>query len=358
MAVNAQALISFNDGHDRLFVKGRASTGWNSNISANQDGKSDNITTLSLGLDYERKAGIIGVNGSLNVDSSFYAKYEDENATDPSASLEFTKAEGRVTGSWLTSVARNHRDNAAANIRTESWEYTSGLKLRYPVISRYSISGGLDFSRQNFSDDNLGLVDIDSYAVSADLLYAYTSERDLFAGIRVRHDETSGLLRGDDYATYIGLTGKILPKLTGTVRLGYQQRQDDGHSYGSWASSTELTWMPSKKLSFAGTISKDISTTATDGSTDTLTGSLQANYALTAKISTFASLYAGHSRFFDRLLQANRRDDFLGGSTGLHYSLNEHFKATLSYGMHQNWSTLEYADYIRRTLTLTLNSRF
>ncbi|HOF08711.1 MAG TPA: hypothetical protein PLV33_01800, partial [Opitutaceae bacterium] len=160
MAVNAQALISFNDGHDRLFVKGRASTGWNSNISANQDGKSDNITTLSLGLDYERKAGIIGVNGSLNVDSSFYAKYEDENATDPSASLEFTKAEGRVTGSWLTSVARNHRDNAAANIRTESWEYTSGLKLRYPVISRYSISGGLDFSRQNFSDDNLGLVDI------------------------------------------------------------------------------------------------------------------------------------------------------------------------------------------------------
>lgn len=358
LTVNAHALVSFNDGHDKLFVKGSVSTGWNSNISANENGNSDTITSLDVGLDYERKAGVIGINSSLALDNSFYATYHDENSSDPSASLEFTKADGRLTGSWLSSVARHHRDNAAANIRAESWDYNSGLKVRYPVISRYSISGGLDFSRQTFTNGNLGLVDIDSYAVNADLLYAYTSERDIFAGVRVRHDETSGLLQGNDYATYVGVSGKILPKLTGTVRLGYQQRQEDGNTYGSWASSTALTWMPSKKLSFSGTIAKDFSTTATDGSADTLTGSLQSNYAITAKFSVFASLYAGHSRFFDRQLQSNRNDDFLGSSTGVHYSMNEHFKATLTYGLHQNWSTLAYADYTRRTFTLTLSSRF
>ncbi len=352
------ALIGFNDGHDKIYVHGMVSTGWSSNTSATRDGHSDSITHLELGADYERRAGLIAVDAKVAVDSSYYAQYTDENTVEPRASLELTKADGRTTGSWTLSAARQDRNDSAANRRVESWNYETGLNLRYPVISRYSLAGGVDYSRQVITESNLGLVNVESCSANADLFYEYTSDRDLFAGIRVRHDQTSGRLTGNDYAAYVGISGKVLPKINGTLRLGYQERHEDGYRAPSWTSATSLTWSPTKKLRLIGHLNKDYSTTTTDGSCDTLTGGVDASYAFTAKFAAFAGAYAGHSRFLDRQLVDGRTDDFWGANIGVQYTRNEHLKISLTYGFHENSSTLAIANYRSHSVSLAVSSRF
>jgi hypothetical protein len=41
----------------------------------------------------------------------------------------------------------------------------------------------------------------------------------------------------------------------------------------------------------------------------------------------------------------------------VNYSRNEHFKVSFSYGWFRNWSTVPYADFVRASWNLKLNSR-
>ena len=54
----------------------------------------------------------------------------------------------------------------------------------------------------------------------------------------------------------------------------------------------------------------------------------------------------------------HRHDNNFTWSAGLNYTLNEHFKASLNYNSFQNWSNVSYSSFLRRSLTLTLTSRW
>ncbi len=369
-AGSAHGIVKFNDGHDEIFVTGTAGIGYDSNVFASSEGVSDNTFNGSVDLDYQRKAGLIGVNGNLGLDFTKFGKNTSEDFADPHARAELTKSGGRTTGSLTLGAERRSRAEYALNLRTVSWDYNAGLNIKYPVIERYSIAGTLGYNHQDYVNSP-SLFDLRTYTGNADLYYVYTSERDLLGGYRLRITDTTAGTRSYDHAFTVGTSGKLFPKINGTARLGYQFRETDrGHlatpgvspsgskdHYNAFTASATATWTITRRWNMTGLLSRDFSTLATDINADTTAAMLNINFAAKAKLSLFAGVGAGHMRFLGAASNG-RTDTYVTGQAGINYTLNDHLKITLSGLYYKNWSLLDRADYVRRTISLIVSSRW
>jgi hypothetical protein len=354
-----QALVSINDGKNRLDLVANANLSWDSNVFANRTSGGDYLFTAGLGLEFKRRAGLIALNGSVGIDATRFVDNSDQNAINPRFRAEFSKQTGRTTGALTLGAARQSRADSADNLRSESWLYDAGLNFKYPVIERYTISGSVGYSSLDYLN-NSALVDLKTYSASVDLFYVYTSERDLFAGYRYRHGETSASTSYDDHAFTVGVSGKILPKIGGSVRVGYQFRQPRGSIEGDYqalTASTAVTWNVSKRINFSGQVAKDFSTTATNINMDALSFNLDGQYAMNAKLSFFSGVGYGINRFLG-VPGADRRDTYFSWNAGVGYTMSERLKIALTYAYFQNWSTLDYSDFERNSVNLNLSSRF
>lgn len=357
-----RALVRFNEGLDQIYVTGTAGYGWNSNIFSTQVASSDSTYNASLDLEYKRRAGYIGVNAGLGWDFGRFQKFTGENFANPHASLELTKDIGRTTGSLLLKAARQSSADTAANVRTQSKTYDVQLNWKYPLNDYYTLSGNLGRSQLDYVSST-ALVNSLSYVASLDVFHAYSEERDFFGGYRYRLTESSLNTSSADHNFSVGVSGKVLPKVSGSLRLGYQVRQNSASLtapastfHGVSAGST-VSYAPSRRLTFTGQITKDFSTTSTDISTDSLAASVNASYAYNAKLSVFADGNGGINRFLG-VTGAGRRDRNLGWGLGANWTYSDRFKATLAYDWFRNWSNVSRADFIRTGVTLTVTSRW
>ncbi len=356
----AHGLVSINDGKNQLFIVASAGFAWDSNIFASRAASSDFVSSASLGLEFQRRAGMIGINGSVGVDASHFGKFSGEDFQNPHFNAEFTKQSGRTTGSMTLGASRQSRADTAANIRSESWNYNAGVNLKYPVIERYSLSAGANYTLLDFVDNSL-LVDLQTYSANVDLFYVYSTERDIMAGYRIRHGETSADTSFYDHAFTVGLSGKILPKVGGNARIGYQIREPKGNTlegnYHALTASLGATWAATKRTNVSLQLSKDFSTTSTNINTDATSINLDAQYALSGKLAFTGGVGYGINEFLGAP-GAGRRDQYFTWNAGMSYTLNSHFKASLSYSYYQNWSTLDFSDFTRNSVNLNLSSKF
>jgi hypothetical protein len=363
LAGPAHGLIKFNDGHDEIFVTGTAGIGYDSNLFATADAVGDTTTTASVDLDYQRKAGMLGVNANLGWKFGKFAENTSEDYVDPHARAELTKSGGRTTGSLTLGVERQSRAEYALSLRTTSMNYDAGLNVKYPVIERYSIAGQLGYDYQDYIAKSSGLYDIRDYTASADLYYVYTSERDLLGGYRLRVTDTTNDTRSYDHAFTVGTTGKLLPKLNGTVRFGYQFRQTDRNNYGvvekysDFTGSASATWTVSRRFNVTGIASSDFSTLATDVNVQTTAVMLDATFAATGKFSFFGGLGGGHLNYLGAASNG-RQDSYFTSNAGVRYTMNDHLIVTLSSMYYKNWSEYDQANYVRRTISLIVSSRW
>lgn len=366
VGATARALIVFNDGNDHIYVTGTAGIAWDSNIFANNGGNNDDfVYTASVLLEYTRRAGMLGVNGSVEVFASRYSSNEGENFNNPRFNLEFTKLSGRTTGSLTLSAARESRADPEVNLRNESWNYGAGLNVKYPVIDRYALAASIGYGLADYLDNTL-YVDLESYSASVDLFYVLRSDRDLIAGYRFRKNESSVDTTTYDHAFMVGVSGRVVRSITGTVRVGYQRRiptNSRDESFNAWTGSASLTNSFSQKLTATAGVTKDFSTTAFNANIDRTSGTLDATYAFNARWNANAGVNYGYTRFLGRqgidlVSGRQRRDTFFGSRAGIGYGKSEKFKVSLDYHWSRNWSTIAYSDFIRKSWSLSVSSRW
>jgi len=362
----ARALVSLNDGTDRIFVTGTASVSRDSNIFLSKSGGGDYVYSSGLFVEYTRKAGWIGVNAGVGVDASQFDRFARENFQNPRFSAEFTKQTGRTTGSLNLSAQRQSRADAALNTRNTSWNYNAGLNARYPIIERYSFSGGVGYNLTKYID-NPAYVDLASYSANLNLFYILSNERDLFAGYRFRYSDTSRNTEDTDHAFNVGVSGRIIPRVNGTISVGYQVRtpNDDvaGASYGSTTASASVAFAISKKLSLTGRLAKDFSTSASDTSIDVTTAGLDLQYSYSTKLTTGAGIGHGLNRFLGRggLISGtatHREDTSFDWGARISYVYSQHLQTTLSYTYLKNWSNVSSSDFERNSWSLGVSSRW
>jgi len=361
-ALPSHALLRFNDGRDQIYVTFTAGAIYDSNIYTANGGDGDLIFNSGLSLDYLRRAGLIGINGSIGWNITNFDKFSDENFSAPSYSLELTKSTGRTTGSLNLNARETSKPDIDANIRTRAWNYDAGLSLRYPVIERYSIAAQLGYAVIDYNDNSAGLVDLDTYTASADLYYTWTSERDLFFGYRHRHSETSSTSSSVDHNLSAGVSGKILSKLNGSVRVGYQIRDTQpivgpDETFNGVSASASVTWTVNRRINATASLARDFSTTSTDTNTESTTFTLDGQFAVNAKLSLNARASIGTNEYLDSAA-AGREDTYYSVGAGFTYALHEHLTISGGYDFFSNSSTNALSDFNRHTVSLNLTSRW
>lgn len=374
-AVPAHALFRMNEGRDQVYVTAFAGTGWDSNIFTRAGGDSDLVISGGAGLEYARRAGLIGVNASLGWDFGNFATYASENFLNPSASLEFTKGTGRTTGSLQLHSTRSSRADPVEGDRTDSWNYGANLNLRYPVIERYSFAGSFGWDRVDYQDDGALFSDLDTYTFGADLFYSWRSDRDLLAGYRYRTSDASFQSTSYDHSLYAGVSGRIVSKLSGSARIGWTTRTveypagipEDGND-GIYA-SLSATWPATQKASFTLSLGQDFSTTSSNYQTRATTADLTGQFSHTVKFSTNASLGVGYTEFISGFAPGgagptqgfnglDREDYYFSAGCGASYTFNSHFTLSASYSYYRNWSSLAAYAFDRHSIGLTLSTRW
>jgi hypothetical protein len=359
--VPARALLKFDDGHDELFATGTLSIAYDSNITATSSGQGDMIYSGGAGLQYSRRAGIISVDASGGISTSHFGKTTSDDFSDPHFDGEFSAKDDRTSADLTLSTARESQADIVAGIRAVSWNDAAGLNVKYRVTDRYSVSGTFNYTLQDFVTNTPLLTNLTSYSTGANLFYTINSARDLFVGYNFGLQETGRGLSYYDHSFNVGIDGKILPKLNGTVSVGYELQDPHGsttdHATGSTTETVSLTWNFSRRLKITGDLTQNFNAISTNGSVNTIASSLDAIFSMNSKTSLTGGVGGGYNRFIG-LSADGRRDTYFTWNTGVNYTINDHFTTSLGYVYYENWSTVGFSDFIRHTITLTLNIRF
>jgi hypothetical protein len=364
---SAFALVSLEDGRDHLFVDGSVEVGYDSNVFANAQSGGSLTTEGSLGVDFTRRAGWIGVNASASLSFARYANFRDQDYVDPKFTAELTKQTGRTTGSLTVSVQRENRADLTVNTRDISWNYDVGLNFQYPVIERYSISGALDFSRVDYQDEPQ-FTDLSTYTANLSLYYILNEQRDLFVNYRLRDsDEQTGAFSIDN-ALSGGVSGKVYGPFNGSLQLGYQSRTehggpDSGMNFDDVTASGAATWNINRRMTLTANLSQDYSTIATGQSIESTSAGLVFQDSFTAKASATLSGSVGRNKFLGTEGEINpdgpeRIDYYFDLSAAYFYTVNQHLKVFINYSYYRSYSTLAYAEFPREQLDLGMSSHW
>jgi hypothetical protein len=359
------ALVSLEDGRDHLFIDGTVEMGYDSNVFANAQSGGSMLFEGSLGTEFVRRAGWIGVNATASLTFARYANFRDQDYVDPKLTAEFTKQTGRTTGSLIFSVQRENRADVDVNTRDVSWNYDAALNFVYPVIERYSISGSFDYSYAAYQNRQL-FTDLTTYTGNLYLYYILDEQRDFFLDYRDRYSDLSNGSHDVDDALSAGLNGRVYGPFNGSLQGGYQIRKgtgSDGGTFSDFTASGSVTWNMNRRMTLSGDLSRDFSTTATAQSIDSTSLGLIFKDSFTAKTSATLEGSAGQARFLgaEGLVApggARRVDNFVSLNASYFYTINEHLKVSINYVYFRNWSTLAYAEFPRQQVNLTLTSHW
>lgn len=351
------ALLNFEGTRNQVYAFGQVGLGYDSNLFARSGGDGDFYEEANAGLEFKRRAGLIAIDSRATLAYQRFDKFTTQSAWLPSFSLELNKTTGRTTGTLTVRAYRTSRADAAINVRTRSWNYPVGLTVKYPVNEKFYLTSLTTYLQRRFAG-NSGLSNYEDYAEGVDAFRVVNSKLDLFGGYRYRYS-TTDLGHATDHNFSLGATGGLLPKLNGLVRFGYQIRQDYGtrQTFGQISAAAELTWTLSRKLLVRGKLARDFTTTATSVSVDSLSATLQSEYAFTRRWQANGGIGGGRNRFLDST-QIGRRDEFFSGEAGVSCTLNDHLKVAASWNYLHNWSTFSLADFRRHLLSVQISGRY
>jgi hypothetical protein len=356
--VTSHALLNVDGTRNQFFTFGRVTYAYNSNLFAEATGRGDYSITASAGLELKRRAGLIGVNAMGKIDYEHFGKYANENALKPNFYLELNKASGRTTGALTLSAFRETLSDSAVNLRTSAWNFPVELKLKYPINDKFYATSDTAYLQRRYTDTTI-LRNLTTYSEGLDLFYVYTSKLDLLAGYRVRLAQTTQGLDATDHWFNVGASGGLFAKLNGTVRLGYQLRQAEGgrENFAHINALAALGWPVTRKLRLAGQLSRDFNTIATGASVDISSVGVRTIYAYSRKLESDTGIAYGRNVFLGAT-QAQRKDTFLSADLGARFKLNEYVSLAASYTYLHNWSSLNFADFVRQGVSFDLSIRF
>jgi hypothetical protein len=368
-ASRASALVSLEDGRDHMYVDGSVDMSYDSNVFTNAENKGSLVFQGTLGTEFVRRAGWIGVNATASLDWARYVDFRSQDYVDPKVTAEFTKQTGRTTGSIKFTLQRENRADVDVSTRDISWNYNADLNFQYPVIERYSISGSFDYTHVNYDDQAL-FTNQTTYSGNLYLYYVLNEVRDLFVDYRTMYtDESKAAGNSIDKALTAGVSGKVVGPFNGSLQAGYQVRNPTGtkgpYSVTSrdWTASGTLTWNISRRMTLTTEVSRDFSTTAEALSIDSSRLDMTLQDSFTAKASGTIDAAGGENRFLgaegDTAPGGKQRiDTFFTISASYFYTLNKHFKAYVTYTFYENWSTLPFADFPRNQIDVGLTTHW
>lgn len=335
-----------------------ATVAFDSNVFSSADELGDQRTSIRLGSDFTRQQGIIGIDGALGLEYLMFRRYRSENSWSPDMRVDFSKPRGKLSGKVSLRAYRTSQADSAVNQRITSWNTPAELDLKYSIDRKFFVSSSTATLQRWYSNDPT-LSNYREFSEGLDLGYAYNSKLDFVGGYRVRLSRPAiDLLDSLDHSLTAGATGDLLPKLTGTVRFGYQQRnrRETGEKFNQLAASSSVTWSPISRLDITANISRDFATTAVGGNVDTNVVSLNGNYALHRQWSLAGGISLGRNRFLANT--PARSDKYVQWDANVRYALNPKVSLAVNWQRLRNDSSQTIANFGHTVFSFNVATRY
>jgi Putative beta-barrel porin 2 len=359
-APKAHALLAFDDGKERVYVTGTYSFGYDTNIFAQSVARGALTQAWSLQSTFSRRAGIISVDGTIEVNSENFNGISGQDFSDPGVTLTFTKGIGRTTGSLGFTAQKQNTPDPVANNRSVSWTYGSTLDLRYPVNQRFYFTNSSGVTGTYYTNKAL-FSDLESFTDGLDVNLVYDSKLDLDTGYDFAYSDTRDT-RALDQGFTLGADGSIFPKLNGSLVVGDTWRQAvyshaRSETFQAITAGAALKWALSRQISIGVVVTKGLSISSTDISTDTLSSAVSADLALGRRLRGTIGLDYIPTTFLGRA-GAGRKDYLWEVPVTLYTSITTHLRTSVTYAYETNYSNFSIARFVRETLSLSLTATY
>lgn len=219
------------------------------------------ITFVMPGLRAESGApgGPVQLQLAYSARTLFYARYDEYNATDHSVSgsvgLFGARIRSSTTGSatFASSISTGLEEffylEYLVRTRTTRNIYSLNEQVSLDVSPKTDLHAGFQYNGTDYSGKTL-YYDYSRYQASGGIGYAIGVKHTLSFDLYYAHDARSGR-RGhwpdlEIYGGTVGLSGEITPKVTGSIRVGYEVGEfEDGTDAQTTPSvDVNLTWKP------------------------------------------------------------------------------------------------------------------
>jgi hypothetical protein len=190
-----------------------------------------------------------------------------------------------------------------------------------------SLAIGARYDRTAY--DTTGYADLSVWELPLDLYYQTTEKLAWSVGYRYRSSDLSGAgTDSTDNFLNIGARGEFTPKLTGQVRVGFNQRDlDRGGDSNDIGVDARVTYAASEKSNYTFTIGNDFGSSGQGESLEKFTlgfiasNKLDEQWALNTNLTYTSTDYPARS------------EDYFDGQFGISYTYNQNvnFDASLTY---------------------------
>lgn len=357
---SVHALVRFGEGNIDAVLD--VSAYYDSEINARDEGLDDVIFTVSPGLQYSRSSRNFGIEATAGVSFIKYVdndQFDDENfffdvSLTPGARMETSRFS--ISGDLLLSNETRSEESVGSVVTVLN--YGASGSITYRPNSKYSIIGGASFSTED--PDSSQLSEKDRVGASLSLQVPVNDTTDTEIGVSYDKTETDGSISDNESYTYfVGLSGNLMPKVSGNVKAGLQQQElDTGGDEKSPYLSAGLEWSASERTQLSLDASKSLGTTIDDRTSESLSITLTGRHQLTRAWSASAFIGYIEDEYSGPDSLDNRKDEetFIGAGTS--YQLVEWGSIGLDFRYSDQTSTQSTFEYDRFRIGISFGGQW
>lgn len=392
--VSAAPLVSIGNNTD-VYFNGSSSLRWTSNVFRDEADETEDLTwTLSPGFEVNVGRGL--TNADLSIITRYdIIRYEDQEQLD--TELFHIKAVGSYTSNRLAlsgsayfdESKMNSGENNITNDLIEYDAYGATVDSEYSVSPKFSFGAGARYSEKVYKTFDDVFPDRTIMSAPFDVFYELTPKLDLSLGYTFTNTDIEETIRASapnqvritsDYETdshffNIGARGELLPKLTGSFKVGYRTRSSSDSTIrttvvgpppvetttrtnrddsGMLGLDANFTWTATPKLAVNFDLSRDFGVGGEGQSTENSSVILGGNYS----INSFFTLNANLGYTLTDYSKTEREDDQYNAGLRLFYLPNQYWQISTGYTFTENDSNLRSNSYNDHSIDLTATLRY
>lgn len=356
LSAKAAPFMAVGDGAE-LFVTGSVAAQFDDNIYLDGSNEQDDtILSFTPGVDLVFGKGT-ATSGNVYYREEIrrYSDHDNQNTELSSVGFKASTQSGNTkfdfAGSYAQ-VAQNDNDvRASGTLVRRKLGNLSGL-AEFAVTSKTAVGIGATYADTNYGPASY--TDSSIWSVPVDLYIKATPKLDWSLGYRYRDTALDGAGKdSQDHFFNLGARGEFSPKLSGQVRIGYNQRSfDGGGDDDNLGFDANLAYAYSDKTSYRVSVTNDFGNSGLGESTKNLTWSLSATnrfaneWYLTGAINYRTTDYP------------TRTDDYAEGLVAVTYSYNKYFNFSASYTYRNNSSDTAFYEFSNSVLSFGANIRY
>jgi len=356
----AAPLVSLGNGVD-LFFTGTAGLSYVDNLfyldKSAGNTESDWILNLRPGLELRGGRPGTPVQFTLWVENEFKA-YLDRSDLDRdnlsvrgNLSYDTDRTKFSAQASWLETDQSTFDIRLPGQLVVREISEVSA-KVEHRLSGKTSAALGFGYYEQDFISPLF--VDHDHFSIPVDFYYSYSPKLDLSVGYRWRETDVAGGIDSRDQFFNVGARGELLPKVTGSVRVGTHRRNPDvGANSSTLGVNTDLAWAATAKTTVNLGVDRDFGTSGGGTSTRSMRTTIAASHQFSSFLSGNAFVNLTNTDYAN-----NRSDDTLATGFGMTYAPSNTLRFAAGYTFQNNDSTAPDLNYENHILNFSASLRF